>query len=130
MPDSYCVKQILNNSNDYYNYNLNYEDSFVKKIIEKIFLLLLKKIFPLIPFFQSVNKRIKYHGDKTEDADTHEEPGHFKCLTCINDQIPKSAFCGKKFANHDSYKTEPDIYFHVAYDSGNRTWEYYFGQDP
>ena len=52
-----------------------------------------------------------------------------KCLTCINDQIPESAFCGKKFTNHDSYKTEADIYFHVAYDRGNRTWEYYFGQD-
>ena len=78
----------------------------------------MEKIFFKIPFFQSVNECVKCHCNKTENADAHKKPGHFKCLTCINDQIPESAFCGKKFTNHDSYKTEADIYFHVAYDRG------------
>ena len=79
-------------------------------------------------FFHYIDQSIQSHCHNTEQNNRHEKPIHLKYLTGIDDQISKSAFGSEKFSDNDSHKTKSDIDFHIADDSGNGAWQYYFHQ--
>ena len=51
-----------------------------------------------------------------------------KHLAGIYNQIPKPVSCRQKFPDNYPYKTQPDIYFHIADDRRDGAWQYYLWQ--
>lgn len=51
-----------------------------------------------------------------------------KYLAGINDQISQAVSCGEEFPDDDTYQAEAYIYFHIADDRRDGTWQYHLCQ--
>ena len=68
------------------------------------------------PPLQKTDERIEDGGKDAEQKNRHQKPIHFKYLTCVDDQVTKPFFGGKKFADDNADQTEPDVDFHITDD--------------
>ena len=78
--------------------------------------------------FQKIKHCIQSHGNNTQDHNGHKNPGEFKGLASIDDEISEAFPGTDELADDNTYQTEANVYFHNTDDQRKGSWQNNFCQ--